>query len=100
MQYRYAVIDRLTSGLGDGAAYDDPRKIVSRHETAEAAERAAKRRGCGDRFAIIEIESPQTKAARALRAIPSERRTQASRANGAKGDPESHRRGGRPRKSP
>jgi hypothetical protein len=37
-------------------------------------------------------------ARRALRAIPSERRTQASRANGAKGDPESHRRGGRPKK--
>lgn len=35
-----------------------------------------------------------------LRAIPSERRTQASRTNGAKGDPESHRRSpGRPRKA-
>jgi hypothetical protein len=37
-------------------------------------------------------------AARALRAIPSERRTQAARDNGKKGDPESHRRGGRPKK--
>jgi hypothetical protein len=42
---------------------------------------------------------PATAAARALRAIPSESRAQASRDNGAKGDPESHRRGGRPKKS-
>ena len=37
--------------------------------------------------------------AQALRAIPSEKRSAASRANGGKGDPERHRRGGRPRKS-
>jgi hypothetical protein len=44
------------------------------------------------------LVSPAASAARALRAIPSEKREQASRDNGAKGNPESHKRGGRPRK--
>jgi len=44
------------------------------------------------------IISDTTAAARALRAIPSARRSEASRENGRKGDPKSHRRGGRPRK--
>ncbi len=90
MQYRYAVIDRMMGGLSDGAAYDDPRKIVSRHATHDAAERAASCRG-GDRYAIIEIVSPATAAARALRAIPSKARAAASRENG--------KLGGRPRKA-
>lgn len=38
---------------------------------------------------------PISTGMRALRAIPSDKRAAASRANGAKGDPESHRRGGR-----
>jgi hypothetical protein len=46
----------------------------------------------------LEAQLLATDSARALRAIPSEKRTAASAANGAKGDPESHRRGGRPRK--
>ena len=96
MQYRYAVIDRMMDGLGDGTAYNDPRKIISRHATHEAAERAAKRRG-DDRYAIIEIVSPQTSAARALRAIPSKVRAQASRENGLKGGRPKHLRGGRPK---
>lgn len=37
-------------------------------------------------------------ASRVLRSIPSEKRAQASRDNGGKGDPETHKRGGRPRK--
>lgn len=90
MQYRYAVIDRMMDGLGDGTAHDDPRRIISRHTTNDAAEKTAQRRG-GDRYAIIELVSPQTAAARALRAIPSEARSAASRENG--------KRGGRPRKS-
>jgi len=96
MQYRYAVIDRMMDGLGDGTAYDDPRKIISRHGTHEAAEKAAKRHG-GDRYAIIEIVSPATVAARALRAIPSERRAEQSRINGLKGGKPHHLRGGRPK---
>jgi hypothetical protein len=45
MQYKYSVMDRM-----------DQRKIVSRHATHAAAERAANRLGCGDRFAIVDEE--------------------------------------------
>ncbi len=93
MQYRYAVIDRMMGGLGDGAAYDDPRKIVSRHATHDAAERAAQRRG-GDRYAIIEIVSPATAAARALGRLGGAAATPAQAAAGR----ENGKRGGRPRK--
>lgn len=47
--YRWAVIDRLA----EGDRYDDPKKIVSRYKTHEAAEKAVKRLGCGDRYAIV-----------------------------------------------
>lgn len=87
MQYKWAVIDRLA----DGDRYDDPRKIVSRHATHEAAERAAKRLGCGDRYAIIDYERRQalTHAASSLGRLGGLRRTPAkaaaARTNGGRG---------------
>lgn len=52
-----------------------------------------------DDYTIREITPEASTAARTLGSIKSERKAAASRANGRLGDPESHRRGGRPRKS-
>ncbi len=82
MQHKYAVIDRMA----DGDRYDDPARIVSRHATHETAERAARRQGCGDRYAIIHLAPASMAEGGRLGGLTrTPAKSAAARVNGARG---------------